>query len=244
MIFSIEEQLVIIGFLHLCGVTPIKIHLQLSETCSDGIMNMNIFHLWVWKFKEARTNNEPKQLQPRTSRTDNMITWVEQMDCQLGVSDIVTKTGVSIGYVYTILYEYLKIWKCLHGGCCECWLTTTKNKAVRVTICQVILTRNDSAFSTSVVTMDVVFQSWNEVAVGTMQVHWLTTTEEISGYHQCEENDGDHILGQWRPNSNSLYSKRHYSDGCILQTCFTDEVPSSIASKMARKGCTCTFPSR
>jgi hypothetical protein len=33
--FSLQEQRVIIRFLHLRGATPIEIHRQLSETCGD-----------------------------------------------------------------------------------------------------------------------------------------------------------------------------------------------------------------
>ena len=38
--FTFEEQRVIIRFLHLRGMKPIEIHRQLSETCSDGVMDV------------------------------------------------------------------------------------------------------------------------------------------------------------------------------------------------------------
>ena len=38
--FTFEEQRVIIRFLHLRGMKPIQIHRQLSETCSDGVMDV------------------------------------------------------------------------------------------------------------------------------------------------------------------------------------------------------------
>ena len=38
--FTFEEQRVIVRFLHLRGMKPIEIHRQLSETCSDGVMDM------------------------------------------------------------------------------------------------------------------------------------------------------------------------------------------------------------
>src|SRR5215469_8523869 len=38
--FTFEEQRVIIRFLHLCGMKPIEIHHKLSETCNDGVMDV------------------------------------------------------------------------------------------------------------------------------------------------------------------------------------------------------------
>jgi len=38
--FTFEEQRVIIRFLHWRGMKPIEIHQQLSETCSDGVMDV------------------------------------------------------------------------------------------------------------------------------------------------------------------------------------------------------------
>ena len=54
--FTFEEQRVIIRFLHLCGMKPIEIHRQLSETCSDGVMDVKNVRLWVRQFKEGRTS--------------------------------------------------------------------------------------------------------------------------------------------------------------------------------------------
>ena len=79
--FTFEEQCVIIRFLHLCGMKPIKIHQQLSETCNDGVMDVKNVHSWVRQFKEGRKSCEsnPKEPRPRTSRSDDMIARVEQM---------------------------------------------------------------------------------------------------------------------------------------------------------------------
>jgi hypothetical protein len=38
--FSLQEERVIIRFLHLRGATPIEIHRQFSETCGDGVINV------------------------------------------------------------------------------------------------------------------------------------------------------------------------------------------------------------
>ena len=54
--FKFEEQRVIIRFLHLRGMKPIEIHRQLSETCSDGVMDMKNVRSWVRQFKESRTS--------------------------------------------------------------------------------------------------------------------------------------------------------------------------------------------
>ena len=54
--FTFEEQRVIIRFLHLRGMKPIEIHQQLSETCSDGVMDMKNVRSWVRQFKEGRTS--------------------------------------------------------------------------------------------------------------------------------------------------------------------------------------------
>ena len=42
-------------FLHLRGIKPIEIHRQLSETCSDGVMDVKNVRSWVRQFKEGRT---------------------------------------------------------------------------------------------------------------------------------------------------------------------------------------------
>ena len=54
--FTFEEQRVIIRFLHLCGMKPIEIHRQLSETCSDAVMDVKNVCSWVRQFKEGRTS--------------------------------------------------------------------------------------------------------------------------------------------------------------------------------------------
>ena len=51
--FPFEEQPIIIRFLHLCGMKPIKIHQQLSETCNDGVMDVKNVRLCVRLFKEG-----------------------------------------------------------------------------------------------------------------------------------------------------------------------------------------------
>jgi len=79
--FTFEEQRVIIRFLHLRGMKPIEIHRQLSQTCSDGVMDVKNVRSWVRQFKEGRTSceNKPKEPRPRTSRSEDMIARVEQM---------------------------------------------------------------------------------------------------------------------------------------------------------------------
>ena len=54
--FTFEEQRVIIRFLHLRGMKPIEILRQLSETCSDGVMDVKNVRSWVRQFKEGRTS--------------------------------------------------------------------------------------------------------------------------------------------------------------------------------------------
>ena len=54
--FTFEEQHVIIRLLHLRGMKPIEIHRQLSETCTDGVMDVKNVRSWVRQFKEGRTS--------------------------------------------------------------------------------------------------------------------------------------------------------------------------------------------
>ena len=54
--FTLEEQRVIIRFLDLRGMKPIEIHRQLSETYSDGVMDVKNVRSWVRQFKEGRTS--------------------------------------------------------------------------------------------------------------------------------------------------------------------------------------------
>ena len=56
--FTFEELPIIIRFLHLRGMKPIKIHQQLSETCNDGVMDVKNVCSWVRQFKEGRTSCE------------------------------------------------------------------------------------------------------------------------------------------------------------------------------------------
>jgi len=65
--FTFEEQRVIIQFLHLRGMKPAEIHQQLSETCSDGVMDVKHVRSWVRQFTEGRTSceNTPKEPPPR-----------------------------------------------------------------------------------------------------------------------------------------------------------------------------------
>ena len=92
--------------------------------------------------------------------------------------------------------------------------------------------------------MDADVQSWNQTAIGSMEAHWLTATEEISGYHQCWENDGSHVLGQRRRDTYSLRSQEYNSDGWDLWRCVTYDVTSSTAWKTAQKGCSCVLLSQ
>src|SRR5215475_205144 len=114
--FTFHEQRVIIRFLHLRGMKPIKIHQQLIETCSDGIMDVKNVRSWVRQFKEGRTScdSKPKEPQPRTSRSEDMIARVEKMvmeDHRLTVRQIAANAGVSVGSVDTILHDDLKMQK-------------------------------------------------------------------------------------------------------------------------------------
>ena len=52
--FTFEVQRVIIQFLHLRGMKPIEIHQQLSETFSDGVMDVKNVRSWVRQFKEGQ----------------------------------------------------------------------------------------------------------------------------------------------------------------------------------------------
>jgi len=97
--FTFEEHRVTIRFLHLRGMKPIEIHQQLSETCNDGVMDVKNMRSWVRQFKEGRTSceNKPKEPQPRTSRSEDMIARVEQMvQLQLQAINILTLRGLRL----------------------------------------------------------------------------------------------------------------------------------------------------
>ena len=114
--FTFEAQRIIIRFLQLRGIKPIKHHQQLSETCNDGIMDVKNVRSLVRHFKEIRTSceNNPKEPRPRTSRSEGMIARVEQMVMEgrrFSVRQIAANAGISLGYVYTLLHDDLKMWK-------------------------------------------------------------------------------------------------------------------------------------
>jgi len=89
--------------------------------------------------------------------------------------------------------------------------------------------------------MDAEVQSRNQTAIGSMEAHRLTATEEILGYRQCWENDGCHVLGQRRRDTHSLRSQEHNSDGWDLLRCVTNEVSTSIAWKTVQKAAAVLF---
>ena len=114
--FIFEEQRVIIRFLHLRGMKPIEIHQRLSETCNDGVMDVKNVRSWVRQFTEGWTSceNKPKGPLPCTSRSEDMIAWVEQMvmeDRRLTVRQIAANAGISVGSVDTILHDDMKLRK-------------------------------------------------------------------------------------------------------------------------------------
>ncbi|PNF43060.1 hypothetical protein B7P43_G04742 [Cryptotermes secundus] len=158
--FSLQEQRVIIRFLHLRGATPIEIHRQLSETCGDGVMNVKNVRSWVRQFKEGRTScdNEPKQSRPRTSRSDNMVERVEKVvleDRRLSVENIASKVGISVGSVHKILHEDLRMRKVSSRWVPR--IVADNHKAARMAICQAMLTRDEGmngTFFSSTVTVD------------------------------------------------------------------------------------------
>ncbi|KAJ4429904.1 hypothetical protein ANN_22108 [Periplaneta americana] len=139
---------------------PVKIAKKLSETCGDGVMNVSNVRSWIRQFKEGRTScdNKPRQSRPRTSRSDDMIKRVGKVvleDRRMSVEHIVSKVGIFLGTVHTILNEDLKLRKVSSR-----WVPrklTNDHKAARVVSCQAMLTRDDSMnriFFSSNVTMD------------------------------------------------------------------------------------------
>lgn len=158
--FTLTEQRVIIRFLHLRGTSPIEIHRQLTETCGEGVMDVSKVRCWVRQFKEGRTSclNVPKQPRPRTSRSEAMITRVEEVvqgDRRLSLDEISETVGISVGSVHTILHKDLKMTKVSSRWVPR--MLTDQHKAARVEMCQTILTRDDRTngdFISSIITMD------------------------------------------------------------------------------------------
>ena len=75
---------------------------------------------------------------------------------------------------------------------------------------------------------------------GSMEAHRLTATEEISGYRQCWENDGSHVLGQRRRDTYSLPSQEYNSDGWDLWRCVTKFLPA-LREKGPKRLQLCSF---
>ncbi|PNF14554.1 hypothetical protein B7P43_G14959 [Cryptotermes secundus] len=167
VIFSLQEQRVIIHFLHLRDATPIEIHHQLSESCGDGVMNVKNVRSWVRQFKEGRTScdNEPKQSWPCTSRSDNTAERVEKVvleDRQLSVENIVSKVGISVGSVHTILHEDLRMRKVSSRWVPR--MLADDHKTARVAICLAMLTQKAAR---------VLFHQDNAPA------HWAYATQQF-----------------------------------------------------------------
>ncbi|PNF25730.1 hypothetical protein B7P43_G14154 [Cryptotermes secundus] len=160
--FSLQEQRVIIRFLHLRGATPIEIHRQLSETCGDGVMNVKNVRSWARQFKEGRTScdNERKQSRPLTSRSDNMVERVEKVvleDCRLSVENIAPKVGISVGSVHKILHEDLRT------RISSRWvprILADDHEATRMAICQAMLTRDEGVNGTSFSSTMIMDETW------------------------------------------------------------------------------------
>ena len=109
-------------------------------------------------------------------------------DHRFTVKQIAANASISIGSVDTILHDDLKMRKVSVRWVLQ--ILTDENKASCVAMCQAMLSRDKgmiSAFFSSVVAMD---ETWMPVfnpdtAIGSMEAHRLTATEEISGYRQC-----------------------------------------------------------
>ncbi|PNF24517.1 hypothetical protein B7P43_G06314 [Cryptotermes secundus] len=189
--FSLQEQRVIIRFLHLHGATPIEIHRQLSETC--GVMNVKNVRSWVRQFKEGRTScdNEPKQFHPSTSRSDNMVERVESCfgGLPLSVENIASKVGISVGSVHTILHEDLRMRKVSSRWVPR--MLADDHKAVCMEICQAMLTCDEGmngTFFSSIVTMDETWMPFFNPETKRQSAQWkhtLRATKKNSGKHQC-----------------------------------------------------------
>ena len=159
-LFTLQEQRVIIRFLHLRGVQPIEIHRQLIETCGEDVMDVKNVRSWVRQFKEGRTSceNELKAPKPRTSRSGNMIMQAEELvmaDRRITVEQIANTLDISVGSAQTILHEDLKMTKVSARWVPR--MLTDEHKAARVAMCQSMLARDfgmNGAFFSSIVTMD------------------------------------------------------------------------------------------
>jgi len=104
--------------------------------------------------KVKRRVNEPKEPRPRTSRSEDMIAQVEQMvmeDRCLTVKQVAANAGISVGSVYTILHDNLKMRKVSARWVLR--MLADENKASRITMCQAMLSRdkgmNSAYFSSS-----------------------------------------------------------------------------------------------
>lgn len=142
---SLQNQLVIIRFLYFSDEKPIDIHPQLSEICSDSVMDVNIVRACVGQLKEGRISCDNRARLPYHERPGLIA---------LGVTDIASITASSMRSVQTILHENLKIREVPLK-----WLPrmlTQKREASRVSVRQVMLTRDDemnAAFFSCIVTM-------------------------------------------------------------------------------------------
>ena len=102
--------------------------------------------------------NKPKEPRPLTTRSEDMIVQVEQMvteDRQLTVKQIAANASISVGSVDNILHDDLKMRKVSARWVPR--MLTDENKALRVAVCQAMLSRDkgmNSAFFSSIVTMD------------------------------------------------------------------------------------------
>jgi hypothetical protein len=102
---------------------PIEIHQQLSETCSDGVMDVKNVHSWVRLFTEGRTSCETNRKSLRHALADlARVVHMIMEDRRLTVRQIAANASISVGSMDTILHDDLKLWKVSarwvsHGGC-------------------------------------------------------------------------------------------------------------------------------
>lgn len=147
----------------------------------------------------------------------------------------------------TILHENLKIQEIYSIDSAKCWPMNTMLRNVSGN--SDIWGRHERCFHSinchNGWNMDSIFQSdTKRQSASSLESHQSITTEEISDYRQCWENDVSHVLGRRRFYSHSLCSQRHQSDGCNLWRYFRNEVSFNIVRETFRKGCGCELSSR
>lgn len=106
------EQRAVIKFLCTEGAKAANIETRLRLVYGDNTLSKRAVYVWVAHFKEGRITifDEPRSGRPKTSTDEASVQIIQNLlkvDRRVTVADAASTTGLSVGSVYSIIYDIL-----------------------------------------------------------------------------------------------------------------------------------------